>query len=909
MASDLTSLAGGSSEVPMVAKRNRRSVVSSGDPILVSKITVPGVPDWAVQRPQVTGLIARGTRWCPLTVLTGPPGAGKTMALASWAAARPEPVAWVSLDEYDSRPEFFWLYVTAALDRCGVAVPKTWPVEWGDEAGHLFVLRLAAALADRDQPVMLVLDDLHLVTGAEVLKGLDFVLRNAADGLRLAASSRMDPLLPLHRYRVAGQLAEIRAGNLAFSSAEAGLLLARHGIELSADSLESLIRRTEGWAAGLRLAALSMDAHPDPDLFVKELAAEDSALTGYLVDEVLAAQPAEVREVLLYTSILDRVSADAAVELAGDEQAAATFSALTRANAFIQSAGSGRYRYHSLFAEVLRLKLRREYPDRVPVLHRRAARWHMRNGLLADAVRHAAQADDWPLAAEMVINDLAVGDLLEPGDGHRLVGEFHAMPPEQAWIEPAPYLVAAAMALSAGEPGSCLASLQAADEILERVPADEQPECRLAAALIRLAACPRAGDLAGAAAAAARAEMLLGSVPGGTLARRPGIRARVLSGRGAVELWSGRLDEAARVLESGVAVAATSGRQQDRADCLGRLALVEALRGRLGHAAKLATRATAELTAAEQRSPGQSANSAALVALAWVHLHRNELREARRCFKQADATLGITSDKMVATVAHLVAALGSLAEGNTEAAAGIVATARSGWSLPAWLDQQLSLVESRACATAGDIPAALAAAERAGRDEPLEAAVALAHVWATAEEDENARRVLAPALAAHNEAPERVRLQAWLTDAQLSYHSGDHAHGHRSLTSALRVAEREQLRLPFALERGWIEPVLRQDPELVNAHGGLLAPVPRREQLPAAPSAPGQASALVVEPLTEREREVLQHVSRMLNTAEVASEMFISTNTVKTHLRSIYRKLAAAHRGEAVRRARELELI
>jgi LuxR family transcriptional regulator, maltose regulon positive regulatory protein len=894
----------------MVAKRTRRSAVSAGDPILVSKITVPGVPDWAVQRPQVTGLIARGTRWCPLTVLTGPPGAGKTMALASWAAAKPGPVAWVSLDEYDSRPEVFWLYVTAALGRCGVAVPKTWPsAEWDGEDGHVFLLRLAAALADRDRPVLLVLDDLHLVTGPEVLKGLDFILRNAGDGLRLAASSRMDPLLPLHRYRVSGQLAEIRAGDLAFSSAEAGLLLARHGIALSADSLDCLMRRTEGWAAGLRLAALSMGAHPDPDLFVKELAAEDSALTGYLVDEVLAAQPAEVREVLLYTSILDRVSADAAVELAGDEQAAGIFSTLTRANAFIQSAGSGRYRYHSLFAEVLRLKLRREYPDRVPVLHRRAARWHARNGLLADAVRHAAQADDWPLAAEMVIDDLAVDELLEPGDGHRLVGEFRAMPPGQAWTESAPYLVSAAVALSAGQAELCMAALEAAEGILERVPAREQPECRLAAALIRLAACLRAGDLARAAPAAARAEALLGSVPGGALARRPGVRARVLSGRGAVELWSGRLDEAARVLESGVAVAATSDRQQDRVDCLGLLALVEALRGRLGRAAKLATRATADLTAAEQRPPVRQASSAALIALAWVHLYRNELREARRCFKQADAALGITSDKVIRTVAHLVAALGSLAEGNAEAAAGIIATARSGWPPPAWLDQKLSLVESRACAAAGDIPAALTAAERAGQDNPLEAAVALAYVWTTAEEDENARRVLDPALAAHNEAPERVRLQAWLADAQLSYHSGDHAHGHRSLAAALRLAEREQLRLPFVLESGWIEPALRHDPELASAHRSLLVPVPRGEQLPAAPSIPEHAAVLVVEPLTEREREVLQHISRMLNTAEVASEMYISTNTVKTHLRSIYRKLAAAHRGEAVRRARELELI
>ena len=222
----------------------------------------------------------------------------------------------------------------------------------------------------------LVLDDLHLLTEPRVLQGLDFVLRNVGPGLRLAVSSRMDPLLPLHRYRLAGELTEIRASDLAFSTAEAGLLLAQHGSTLTADSLESLTRRTEGWAAGLRLAAISLGAHPDPDQFVKELIAEDSALTGYLVEEVLNVQPPEVRDVLLSTSILEHVSADAAVELTGDERAAGILTALARANAFIQPIGSGWYRYHTLFAEVLRLKLRREYPDRVAALHQRAARWY-----------------------------------------------------------------------------------------------------------------------------------------------------------------------------------------------------------------------------------------------------------------------------------------------------------------------------------------------------------------------------------------------------------------------------------------------------------------------------------------------------------------------------------------------------
>ncbi|MGH3421361.1 MAG: hypothetical protein ACRDOD_17445, partial [Streptosporangiaceae bacterium] len=459
------------------------------DPILTAKITTPSAPDWAVQRPRITKLIAQGTRWCPLTVVTGPPGAGKTMALALWAAAEPGTVAWVGLDEFDNRPEGFWSYVVAALRRCGVAIPRALRVAGrGRDDDEGFLLRFTAALAAQDPPVTLILDDLHLLTEPRVLQGLDFVMRNVGPGLRLAVSSRMDPLLPLYRYRLAGGLTEIRASDLAFSVPEAGLLLAQHGRTLTADLLENLVGRTEGWAAGLRLAAISLGTHPDPDQFVKELMAEDSALTGYLMDEVLKVQPPEVRDVLLNTSILKHVSADAVVELTGDERAAGILRALVHANTFIQPLGAGQYRYHTLFGEVLRLKLRHEYPDRVAALHQRAARWYERNGLLTDAVRHAAQAGDWPLAADMVIDGLAIGQIIEPRRGQSLAGEFASMPPGQTWTGPQPHLVLAAIALSAGRHESSASELNAADRLLEHLPADQEATSRLTAAVIRLIA-------------------------------------------------------------------------------------------------------------------------------------------------------------------------------------------------------------------------------------------------------------------------------------------------------------------------------------------------------------------------------------------------------------------------------------
>ena len=890
------------------ATRTRRSAVSVGDPILASKITAPSAPAWAVPRPRITKLITQGTRWCPLTVLTGPPGAGKTMALALWAAAEPGTVAWVGLDKFDNRPEVFWSYVMAALRRSGVAIPRTLRAAGRGRAGDEgFLLRFAAALAAQEPPVTLVLDDLHLLTEPRVLKGLDFILRNVGSSLRLAVSSRMDPLLPLHRYRLAGGLTEIRASDLAFSTAEAGLLLAQHGSKLAPGLLESLTQRTEGWAAGLRLAAMSLGAHPDPGQFVKELVTEDSALTGYLVDEVIKVQPPEVREVLLSTSILEHFSTDAAVELAGDEQAAGIITGLMRENAFVQSIGSGQYRYHTLFAEVLRLKLRRECPDRVAALHQRAARWYERNGLLTDAVRHAAQAGDWQLAASMVIDRSAISQIIDPGDGHGLAEELAGMPANQAWAVPQPHLVLAAIELSAGRHESSVSELNAADGLLEHLPADQEAACQSAAALIRLIAALRSGDLKTAAAAATRVELMVTDLPRGKLGRDTEIRAQVLAGRGAVELWSGRLPEAVRVLEEAVSAEAAVDGAEERASSVGLLALAEALRGRLRRAAELAGQAV--LVADEHRPPGRDPSSAALIALAWVHLERNDLREARSYLKQADDALGVSPDKLLGAMAYLAAANGALAEGRAAVAAQIIARARSASPVPAWLDHQLSLVESRAHAAAGDIQAAVAAAGRADGETSLEAAVTLANAWAAAGDGDHARRALAPALAAENGTPYRVRLQAWLVDARLGYTSGDRARGRRSFAAALRLAEPEQLRLPFATEHSWIGPALQRDPELAAAHRSLLAPAVLHEQLPAPARALDQAPVLVVEPLTEREREVLRHVSGMLNTAEVASEMYISVNTVKTHLRSIYRKLAAGHRAEAVRRARQLQLI
>ena len=892
------------------AARSRAQVAGAEDPVLISKITRPGVPSWAIPRPQLDDLIAAGARG-PLTTVTGPPGSGKTMAIASWAAARSDALTlvWVSLDDYDNRPKVFWSYVVAALRQAGITVPPDSPAAGSGPADHRFLLRLASTLAAQDPPVVVVLDDLHLVTEQETLAGLAYVLRSATPGLRLVLSSRMDPFLPLHRYRLTGELTEIRADDLALSVPETALLMDRQGITLSAAGLERIVGRTEGWAAGVRLAAISLAGHPDPDQFAKEFGSEDSAVTSYLVDEVVDAQPASTRDFLLRTSILDRVSADIARELTGNECAADLLPVLAQANAFIRPAGHGWYRYHSLFAAVLRLKLRRECPGQVPELNRRAAQWYQHNGSLSEAVRYAGESGDWPFAARIAIDELAIGQLIEPRGNRSLAERFQRMPAEPSWTQAAPLLVAAALGLtgSYGVPDD--AALAAAEDLLQRLPATGEIPARLAAAQVRLAVSRRVGDLDAALAAVARAETLLGEITASQLSRHPETYAQLLIGRGAVELWSGEFDQAAATLRSAIAPASDPRALYERSDGLGYLALVEAMRGQLSDIVELAGQAVA---AAENRAGGlaEFISPAATIALACVHLERNELRQAHDQLKLADGALRTAPDRLLGAIACLVAARCQLAEGNTKAAANMLSRSRRGWSPPHWLERRLMLIQSRVCAVAGDIKSAVAAAQRAEQESALDGAVALAQAWLAAGDTRAAERALAAGVASPDEPPEQVRLEGLLVDARLSYGAGDGARGRRSLERALHLGQPEQLRLTFAMERSWIHSVLRGDPELAGAYQGVLEPPPpATSAIPAPRPGPEYAVAIAAEPLSDREHEVLQLLSAMLSTAEIGSEMYISVNTVKTHLRSIYRKLSAAHRGEAVRRARELKLI
>jgi LuxR family maltose regulon positive regulatory protein len=899
-----------SSTAAHVPDNHLRQAGWAGDPLLPSKVTVPGAPRWLIARPRLDKLIAHGAHGL-ITTVTGPPGAGKTMAIALWLAANPPPgpLAWVSLDDYDNRPRVFWAYIVAALQRAGVAVPRAMTAAVRRSAvDHEFLLQFASVIAAQDPPVTLILDDVHVLTRSKVLDGLAFALKHAAPGLHLVVSSRLDPLLPLHRYRLSGELAEIRASDLAFTVPEARQLMAQHGVTLSAESLKCLNQRAGGWAAIMRLAAISMDGHPDPDQFVKELVTEDRAVVGYLVEEVLNAQPAHIRDFLLRTSILDQISEDIADALADKGQDTGTLAELARADGFVERDNAGWFRYHSLFAAVLRLKLRREEPERVPGLHLRAAGWYRQRGDLTAAVGHAAQAGDWQFAAWMVVDELAVGRLLNPPGGDALADRFRDMPRDGRWTQPQPWLVTAALALAQGQDCTSETFLSTAEGMLAHLPAAEEIPSRLTASLTRLALARRTGDLDAAAAAAGRAQELAGAMPEDELARHPGVHAQVLAGCGAVQLWQGHFEEAAARFRSGAMAARLALTEAERTSCLGHLALIEVMRGRLSYAAELAAEATGRLKD-DRGTPAEAMNGAAAVALAGVHLERNDLAGARHWQKRAQAALRTRPDKLIEAVSCLVAARRCLAEGRSEAVSEIVGHVRQGWSPPPWIACRLMVLQSQALAVAGEFQPAVDTAVQAGPESSLDATVALAQAWLAAGDAGTARDMLASGPPG-DQAPVSFRLAACLVDAQVSYRCGEPARGRRSLERALQVGEPEQHRLPFAMERKWLLPVLRRDRGLAEQYRRLLELELVSGWLSGArPPGGAEPAPVIVEPLTEREREVLQHASAMERTEEIATGMYITVNTVKTHLKSIYRKLAVTHRGEAVRRARQLGLL
>ncbi|MEU0373779.1 LuxR C-terminal-related transcriptional regulator [Streptomyces sp. NPDC006283] len=866
----------------------------SGDPLLAAKLTVPLHPATLVTRQRLLSRLSEGAKG-PLTVITGAAGVGKTALAASWARSDviPGPVVWVTLDA-DDGPATFWAYVLDGFRRGGSALQGVGVPAGAGDVDHSTLIRLAAAVESLPAPVVLVLDGFDKVRGHDVPAGLSFLVERAGPRLRLVLLSREDPLLPLHRYRAEQRLYEIRGSDLAFTAHEAAELLKGHGLTPGRDVVEALVGRTGGWAAGLRLCALAMERSHDPDGFARSFSASEHAVADYLLTEVLETQPTATRELLLRASILDQVHPRLADALTARSDGDRILTLLARAQAFVEPiADTGWYRFHPLFAAVLHAHLSSKRPGLETRLHHRAARWLADSGRITPALGHAALSGDWQFAAAQAVRHLMVGALVTDSDNGALARIFTPMPDSVDGAEPA--LVTAACRLSRQDLAGCRASLKRAEDHMEP-PCG--PEEQLTHALLRLLSEPFTDD-DGAAVdeAASRVAGLMARVPHEAIVRHPEIEALRLYGNACARLRTGRLDEARTAFEQ--TMQACSGETTDvvRHQTLGRLALGEAMAGELNAAEE---DARASLALADERAVPESHRSGAgHLALAAVAAERADVRIAAGHLTSADAMPDTGSDLVLVTERSVLGSLVAAALGRWHEAVGSLAEPGPQPpepTAPAWLYERRALAHAGAALAHGDPATAFTVLDGVGRDG-ASWTLALAEAHLVAGHPAQAEPLLAglddaPGLS----LPDRVRLD--VLRARAAVLDGDPGTARELLEQAAERARPEQLRRPFHQAGPWVWRVLT-GPE--GRHGTL-------DWLTTRPP-PGLGGPVPIEALSPREREVLEQVARMMSTDEIATELCVSTNTVKTHLRSIYRKLGVSRRREAVERGRQLHLI
>jgi LuxR family maltose regulon positive regulatory protein len=847
-----------------------------------------------------------------VTLVSAPPGSGKTALLRSWIedARLGDRVAWVSVERGESDAQRFWLSVVTELRGAvgGEAlVEKLIPTP--DFGGEAVVRRLLSDLDALDEPVVLVIDDLHELHSAEALAQLELLLTRLPGVLRVVLATRRDPHLGLHRLRLAGELIEVRASDLRFTLPETRELLDASGILLSAGGLAILHKRTEGWAAGIRLAAITLAGHPEPERFVAEFSGSARTVGDYLLVEVLDRQPEEVRRLLLLTSVLERVSGPLADVLTGNPGSERTLQMLEEANAFVVSLDAGRswFRYHHLFADLLRLELRRTDPDAVPQLHRTAARWYADHGHVVDAIRHAQAAGDWPQAVRMLADHSF--SLLLNGQGattHALLGAFPA-----GAVSAGAELVAlhAADHASRGSDDEAAAHVTLAGRQAATVPVDRRRGFDLTLGLVRLWLARRRGDVS---AVVDEVQALLEPPEARTshdIALSNDLRAVALMNLGVVELWSLRLDGAERHLEEGLRLARRIGRPYVEIGCLGHLGVVASARSfALG-------RRRAEDAIAVADAQGWGADPIAAIALAQLGntmVWAGRFEEAEGWLDRAEQALDPVVEP--ATVLFLQQVRGMLRAGQgrlDQALAAFRAAERMQGLLVTRhaAARQVRSVLLQTQARVGETSAARSWLAAMGEEERGwgESRAALAAVCLADGSPQAAVDALAPVLdgsaaVLHTNSV----VQALLLDAAARDRLGDSQAAEAAVERALELSEPEGLILPFALTP--IQHLLERHPRHRTCHAALLSDV--LDMLAGSPSRRrGGEATPEREPLSDGERRVLGYLPSNLSAPEIGALLYVSLNTVKTHMRHIYEKLGVHSRTSAVERARELGLL
>jgi len=879
---------------------------------VADRFTIPRQPDGLVRRSRLLEHLERGVSG-PLTLVSAPAGTGKTVLVSTWARRARGPVGWVTLEANDASRPTFWSSFSLALQRCGVDIPL--PADPVDPAaaGTPYVDAVVTALAERSQgqgaePVLVALDCESEISPA-VAEDLACLIRRSAGLLRLVVATRVDPVLPLHRYRLSGTVVEIRMTDLAFTPDEARELMRRAGVELSEPTLQAVVDRVRGWGAGLRFAAVALARQADRERAALEFRGDTGDVAEYLMAEVLNVQSDEGRRLLLETSVVEVLRPGLCEAVAGP-QAQRLLALLVRGNAFLYEVpGSpGSYRCQPLFRDLLRAELAYESPERLPELHRAAATWMADQGLVEEAVRHSVAAGDWAGAARHVIDGLAIGRLLLPG-GDGLTEALSRLPDDTDGV--AASLVRAALAMSVLDLDGCEEQLQRAGGQLDQVRTARWSAAALALQTVRLTHAAVLGNVERALGAASSAERLLPMQAGERLEGHPELLVLIESGKGAAWLAAGQLEDAVEAFSAGARAAERPGCERSLISCLGQLALLAAMRGQLRKAAELAARAAA----VQQEAHLEAASCPSVaVALAWVNTELYDLAAARRHAQRAAESMVFAHDPTSSVMLALVDSRVRRARGDLDGALSRIAAALSEVPrAPVWLQDTLRVEEAELNVANGQPALAVQVAQGLAEPDSPEGVLVLARArMATGGEFESPASTLRNASAS---LP--IRVGGWLLEATRQLDGGEELRAGQALERSLRLAAPERLRRPFREASPQVRRLLRADPQLAAEHGWLGAStlddahplsLPRREPEPD-PGGESRAAAPVLEALTEKEREVLGHLAALLTTDEIAGAMFVSVNTVRTHVRNILRKLDASRRNEAVRRARELGII
>jgi LuxR family maltose regulon positive regulatory protein len=904
--------------------------------LLETKLYVPRSRRDLVLRPRLSERLDRGTA-SKLVLVSAPAGFGKTTLLSEWLAARPaapadkQLAAWLSLDRGDNDPASFWAYVIAALQTVAPGVgesalalldaPQPSPIE-------TVLTTLLNDLGAVGGDIVLVLDDYHVIDARDVQDGMAFLLDHLPPWLHVVIASRADPALPLARTRARGELAEIRAAELRFTADEAAAYLNEMmGLQLTAQDVAALEGRTEGWIAALQLAALSMQGRDDVAGFIAGFAGDDRYVVDYLAEEVLARQSDRVHAFLLQTSILGRLSGPLCDAVTGQGDGKGMLEALDRGNLFLVSLDDRRrwYRYHHLFADVLQARLQDEQPGQVPDLHRRASEWYEQNGELSEAVGHALAAGAFERAADLV--ELAILAMRRTRQEAKLRGWLEVLPDEVIQARPVLSVYFAGVLLISGELEGVEGRLRDAERWLgpatgqregdpsaQMVVADEEEYRRLPATieLYRAAQALARGDAPGTVRHAERAIEL-------ALDDDHLCRASAAGLLGIVYWGSGNLDAAHRAYSDCVEGLRRAGFVADIMGCSIALADIRSTQGRLGEA--LRTFEQALQLAGEQGGPVLRGTADMYVGMSEIARERDDLRTATELLRRSQELgehTGLPQNRYRWRVAmarvreaggDLPGALDLLSEAERLYVSDFFPNVRP---VPA--------LRARIWIASGRLGEALGWAREQGlsADDDLSYLrefehITLARMLMARYQDDRARssldeaaRLLERLLPAAEEGGRTGRVIEILVLRALAHHTqGDIPAALGCLDRAVTLAEPEGYVRIFADEGPAMTSLLR-----AAAKQGTRRDYVRR--LLAATSGTGHdrpAEQALIEPLSERELDVLRLLGSELDGPAIARELMVSLNTMRTHTKNIYAKLAVTNRRAAVRRAAELDLL